>query len=153
MTPIVEKIISGGQTGADRAGLDWALKHGVPHGGQCPKDRRAEDGCVPAIYQLQESYSRYYPPRTRWNVEHSDATLVFSKPDYGRGTELTVKYCFEAGKPCLVLTSDQPIAAAAVKLRKWLAERQPKVLNVAGSRASTAPDIYTFAIQVLEVVL
>lgn len=72
------KIVSGGQTGADRAALDWALAHGVPCGGWCPKGRKAEDGPIDLKYPLKETPSSSYIQRTEWNVRDSDATVVFS---------------------------------------------------------------------------
>jgi hypothetical protein len=72
------KITSGGQTGADRAGLDWAIKNGIDHGGWCPKGRKAEDGTIQGQYQLQEASSGNYLQRTEWNVRDSDGTVIFS---------------------------------------------------------------------------
>lgn len=72
------KILSGGQTGTDRAALDWAIAHGIPHGGWCPKGRKAEDGPIDGRYQLQETPSSSYVERTEWNVRDSDGTVVFS---------------------------------------------------------------------------
>src|SRR5436190_21358059 len=84
------KIISGGQTGADRAALNFAIAHGIPHGGWCPKNRRAEDGPIPAKYSLNETPSTHYAQRTEWNVRHSNATLIFTiKPTLTGGTRLT----------------------------------------------------------------
>jgi Circularly permutated YpsA SLOG family len=82
------KIVSGGQTGADRAGLDWAIKNGIQHGGWCPKGRRAEDGPIDAKYQLQETPSSNYPQRTEWNVRDSDGTMIFSIGEYLTGGSL-----------------------------------------------------------------
>ncbi len=62
------KIVSGGQTGADRAALDFAIAHGIPQGGWCPKGRKAEDGPIPDRYQLKETPSDNYAQRTEWNV-------------------------------------------------------------------------------------
>ena len=76
--PIINRIISGGQTGADRAGLDWAIEDGVAHGGWFPKDRRAEDGPIDAKYQLRENPSSNYAQRTEWNVGDSDGRVFFS---------------------------------------------------------------------------
>src|SRR6266542_4186564 len=78
MRGIVERIVSGGQTGADRTALDWAIAHGVPHGGWCPKGRKAEDGPIDARYELVETTSSDYLQRTEWNVRDSDGTVVFS---------------------------------------------------------------------------
>lgn len=83
-------IISGGQTGVDRAALDWAIANRIPHGGWCPKGRRAEDGPLPRRYKLRETPSRSYAQRTRWNVRDSDATLIFSAANsLTGGSELT----------------------------------------------------------------
>ena len=75
---MIEKIISGGQTGADCAALDFAIEHGIPHGGWCPGGRLAEDGPIDARYQLKETPSANYTQRTEWNVRDSDGTVVFS---------------------------------------------------------------------------
>jgi len=74
----IEKIVSGGQTGADRAALDWAIEHGIPHGGWCPKGRRAEDGPIDGRYQLQETPTANYVERTKSNARDTDGTVVFS---------------------------------------------------------------------------
>ena len=75
---MLDKIISGGQTGADRAALDWAIEHSISHGGWCPKGRMAENGKIDSRYQLEETPSQDYAQRTQWNVRDSDATLIFS---------------------------------------------------------------------------
>ena len=75
---MLQKIISGGQTGVDRAALDFALARGIPHGGWCPKHRRAEDGPIDGRYQLKETPSANYVQRTEWNARDSDGTVVFS---------------------------------------------------------------------------
>ena len=75
------RVVSGGQSGADRAGLDWALSRQVAHGGWCPKGRRSEDGPIPAIYGLSETPLSNYLQRTEWNVRDSDATIVFTLTD------------------------------------------------------------------------
>jgi len=88
---MIKKIISGGQTGADRAALDIALKFNIPHGGWIPKGRIAEDGPLPDKYQLQEMPTTSYPARTEQNVIDSDATLIFSRGKTTGGTEFTRK--------------------------------------------------------------
>jgi hypothetical protein len=70
------KIVSGGQTGADRAALDWALAHSVACGGWCSKGRKAENGPIDPKYPLKETPSDVYIQRTEWNVRDSDATVV-----------------------------------------------------------------------------
>src|SRR5947199_5509021 len=82
-------IVSGGQTGVDRAALDVALELGLPCGGWCPRGRRAEDGPIPAHYPLCETRSPIYPVRARWNVRDSDATLILTRGRADRGTALT----------------------------------------------------------------
>jgi hypothetical protein len=77
MERLVQKIVSGGQTGADRAALEWAVEHNIPYGGWCPKGRLAEDGPIDLRYQLQETPSSSYPQRTEWNARDSDGTVTF----------------------------------------------------------------------------
>ncbi len=143
----VTKIISGGQVGADRAGLDFAIQHGIPHGGWCPKYRMAQDGVVPEKYQLQEAEKPGYPYRTKMNVRYSDATVVFTTDPPGRGSALTVQSCFDFGRPCLVLTPDKPLPQSARLLREFITEHRVKTLNVAGSRKR---DFYQFALLTLQ---
>lgn len=78
MSVVIEKIVSGGQTGADRAGLDFAIEQAIPHGGWCPMGRLAEDGPIDSKYALTETPSASYPQRTEWNVRDSDATVIFT---------------------------------------------------------------------------
>lgn len=94
------KIVSGGQTGADRAGLDWAIKHGIPYGGWCCKGRRSEDGSIPSQYQLQETPSTNYLQRTEWNVRDSDGTVIFSLAERLSGGSLkTLEFAIKHRKP------------------------------------------------------
>src|SRR5215207_7601461 len=95
-----ECVVSGGQTGADRAALDSAMARGIAHGGWCPKGRRAEDGPLDAKYQLQETPKRNYLQRNEWNVRDSGATVVFTLADTVTGGSLqTVKFAKKQGKP------------------------------------------------------
>ena len=99
MLPIA-KIASGGQTGADRAGLDFAIEHGIPHGGWCPKGRLAEDGPIDARYDLKETPSSNYLQRTEWNARDADGTVVFSiGPTLSGGSKKTVSLAHKHGKP------------------------------------------------------
>ncbi|PSQ85488.1 MAG: molybdenum cofactor carrier, partial [Bacteroidetes bacterium QH_2_63_10] len=86
----MRKIISGGQTGVDRAALDAALAFNVPVGGWCPKGRRAEDGQIPDRYPLEETPSEAYEQRTAWNVRDSDGTLIITDGSLEGGTALTM---------------------------------------------------------------
>lgn len=149
------KIISGGQTGADRAALDFALERSIECGGWCPRGRIAEDGTIPAKYPLQEMPSAEYPPRTKKNVEEADATVVFDAPGKkpSRGTQLTVRCCREAGKPYVVLTGFPDVETDAAKLAAFLAQTKPETLNVAGNRESGTPGIYAHVLAVLAIAL
>ena len=144
-------IISGGQTGADRAALDFAIDRGLAHGGWCPRGRKAEDGPLPERYELRETPSRKYAQRTEWNVRDSDATVVFSiAAEPQGGTRLTLVLAERLGRPVLHLSREvlTPEAAAA-KLRTFLDEHSVRSLNVAGPRASQEPDIAAFVASVL----
>ena len=94
------KIISGGQTGVDRAALEWALANGFSHGGWCPKRRWAEDGPIPPQFQLKETAAKNPAVRTRRNVRDSGGTVLFSKcPELAGGTAETAAFAREIGKP------------------------------------------------------
>jgi hypothetical protein len=144
----IRKIISGGQTGADRAALDWAIENQIPHGGFCPTGRLAEDGPIPTSYALLETKTDKYPERTKLNVETSDATLVnVGDSKLTRGSKLTVTHAEKRQKPVLVVSAagaEQPTDEQIAEVKAWLEEFAPEVLNVAGSRASTAPGVYAF---------
>lgn len=132
-------LISGGQTGVDRAALDFALKTGICCGGWCPKGRRAEDGVIPESYPMTEASSDLYQQRTRLNVRDSDATLIIAdEAEKSRGTALTVKYALKYGRPCLVVNHQKPDLK---KLQRWLQRYKPAILNVAGPRLSESHDI------------
>jgi hypothetical protein len=144
-------IISGGQTGADRAALDFAINHGISHGGWCPRQRRAEDGRIASRYLLRETPSNHYAQRTEWNVRDSDATVVFSiQARLTGGTGLTFELASRLGKPVLQLSREEvDVPSAANRLRVFVIERQVKTLNVAGPRASQEPEIGAFVGAVL----
>jgi hypothetical protein len=135
----IERIISGGQTGVDRAALDAAVRWAIPCGGWCPRGRRAEDGPIPDRYPLKETPSARYPQRTEWNVRDSDATLIVTRGRPRGGTALTRWLAQKLGRPCLVLDLTGPQEPAAG--RAWLAARPIRILNVAGPRESEAPGI------------
>lgn len=145
-------IVSGGQTGADRAALDFAICFGIPHEGWCPRGRRAEDGRLAAHYNLRETPSLKYDERTRWNVRDSDATLVATiqvKPT--GGTALTLGVARQQGKPCLHIAREKisSVSDAGEQLAEFLAEHQVERLNVAGPRASQEPEIAAFVTELL----
>lgn len=146
---MVLRIVSGGQTGVDRAALDFALSKGLLHGGWCPKGRRAEDGSIEERYRLVETPSRSYRQRTEWNVRDSDGTLVITgNPKRSGGTRYTMKMARKLGRPCIAVEPDDPDAPAEVL--RWLESNGIEALNVAGPRESTEPAIYDSAMAFLE---
>ncbi|HUT26365.1 MAG TPA: putative molybdenum carrier protein [Sumerlaeia bacterium] len=145
------KIISGGQTGADRAALDVALELGVDCGGWCPRGRLAEDGVIGMVYPLRETESAAYDERTQRNVLDSDGTLVCNTGPLVGGTLLTAEFARQAGKPCLILNLDEDdLEEALWRAREWIDENGVEVLNVAGPRASGRPGIYDRTRRLLE---
>ncbi len=149
-------IVSGGQTGADRAALDFALENAIPHAGWCPRGRLAEDGPIPPQYDLRETPSRKYSQRTEWNVRDSDATVLFTiGPQVTGGTALALKAARRLAKPTLhlhreALPTVEEVMAAASQLLQFLCEYNVQRLNVAGPRASQAPEIGPFVRHVLQ---
>jgi hypothetical protein len=143
-------LVSGGQTGADRAALDWAIARGVPHRGWCPRGRLAEDGPIPDRYHLRETASADYSQRTEWNVRGSDATLIVSiAPELEGGSRLTQAIAQRLRKPCLHVVR----ASADVSgVRAFLDRHSVQVLNVAGPRSSREPEVYAFAAALLDAV-
>ena len=138
----LRRIVSGGQTGADRGGLDAAIELEIPHGGWCPRGRRAEDGRIPSGYELEETESSRYEVRTERNVASSDATVVFTRGAPTGGSALTVAMARKHGKPCLPVDVERVSTDdAAARLRAFVLEQQVEILNVAGSRESGAPGL------------
>ena len=139
------QIVSGGQTGVDRAGLDAAIFHGIPHGGWCPKGRLAEDGTIPEQYELREVNSSNYAVRTRQNVKDSDGTLILFEHQMSRGTGLTAKCAQQLGRPlhCIDIAdflewTDDQFEEQLEQAIDWIGEHQISVLNIAGPRESSA---------------
>lgn len=151
---ILSRLISGGQTGADRAALDVALELGIPAGGWCPAGRRSALGTIPARYPMTETATRAYPHRTRLNIRDSDATLVITRGMPTGGTRLTIELAERMKRPCLVIDiSRQRISAAQVAILEWLHAINPKVLNIAGPRASESPGLGRSVRTILRAVL
>jgi hypothetical protein len=147
----IEKIISGGQTGVDRAALDVALQLGIRCGGWCPKGRRAEDGRIADLYPLQEASSAEYPVRTRLNVEDSDGTLILFWGSPAGGTALTIKLARRLKKPYLLIDLSQ--GGDPRRVLDWLRDNHIEILNVAGPREGEAPGIHQKASSFLREVL
>jgi len=151
MGRFIQKIVSGGQTGADRAALDWAIEHGVPHGGWCPNGRLAEDGSIDPRYRLQETPSSSYPQRTEWNVLDSDGTVVFSIAEFlTGGSKTTIELARKYRRPVLHLSKARGVLAAETEFRRFLEEQNIKALNVAGPKTSNEPQIGAFVREILE---
>lgn len=149
---MIEKVVSGGQTGVDRAGLDAAQEAGIPIGGYCPKGRLAEDGMVPECYPLTELSGGGYPARTERNVAESDGTLVLNLGRVSGGTRATVDFAKKHAKPCLVVQLDK--RPEVVEATAWIVEHRIRTLNVAGPRESKAPGgVYRLALAFLRLLL
>jgi hypothetical protein len=134
------RIISGGQTGVDRAALDVALAVRIPCGGWCPRGRRAEDGRIPDRYPLSETASADYAARTEANVRDSDGTLLIHLGAMEGGTALTKRFAEQSGRPCFAV--DPRSDTALADTLAWLETNDVSDLNVAGPRASKEPAIY-----------
>lgn len=147
----VTTVISGGQTGVDRAALDVALDLGIPCGGWCPAGRLAEDGAIGPQYPLLETPTPIYAERTEWNVRDSDGTLVLAMGEPAGGTALTIALACKHGKPCHVV--DLATGAAGGLVGEWLARHGIGRLNVAGPRASSDGEVYRLAYDFLHAIL
>ncbi len=151
---MLSKIISGGQTGADRAGLDAAMDCGLEHGGWIPRGRRTEKGRLPDRYRLRETESFSYPERTLKNVLAADGTVLFTRGRPTGGSALTLAVARKHLRPVLHINlSRYDRHAAAVALYEWLAENRIRTLNVAGSRESKDPGIYSEVYGVITMVI
>jgi hypothetical protein len=147
----IEKIISGGQTGVDRAALDVALELGIPCGGWCTKGRKAEDGLIDPRYPLQETESTSYPVRTERNIKDSDGTLILTDGPVTGGTATTVKFAQKYRKPYLVI--DLGLGGDPEIVRKWEQANKIRILNIAEPRESKATGIYDKAVKFLRGIL
>ncbi|MCU0560095.1 MAG: putative molybdenum carrier protein [Desulfobacterales bacterium] len=150
---MIVKLISGGQTGVDRAALDAAIRLGVPHGGWVPKGRLAEDGPLPQTYAVQETASAVYAERTEKNVVEADGTLIISRGKLCGGSAYTREMAVKHHRPWLHVDLDRTAAfRSAMTIRDWIAAHRIGVLNVAGPRASKDPLIYRSALALIETV-
>ena len=145
---LVGKILSGGQTGVDRAALDWALDNGLPCGGWCPRGRRAEDGPLARRYPLQETPTGDYAQRTEWNVRDADGTLILATGRLEGGTRLTAAIARQQARPLWIARLDKELDVAGFRL--WLQRENVELLNIAGPRESKARGVHRQAYQVLQ---
>ena len=133
------KIVSGGQTGVDRAALDAAMAAGLDTGGWCPRGRLALDGQIPDRYPLRETPSSSYAQRTEWNVRDADATLILIRGELSGGTQLTAELAARYGRPLLII--DFSAGPGLPEVRRWLEEHAVGILNVVGPREEGPPGI------------
>lgn len=154
-TAKLEKIISGGQTGADRGGLDAARTCGIVHGGWCPRGRLAEDGMIPQCYRLQETVGCDYAERTKANVLEADATLIFSYGPLCDGSLLTAEFAHANGKPYLHIDLQEHDTAQSCKeIIQWVQGiPDVRILNIAGSRESKSPGISEAVKSIMAIVI
>ena len=149
---MIEKLVSGGQTGTDQAALDIAAELGIPAGGWCPRDRWSEAGPIDKRYPLIETTSADPLDRTERNVRDADATLIVtSENELTGGTALTQQITVELARPCLVVDPNDP--AAAETIRQWIETHAIRVLNVAGPRESRVPGINGLTARLLRTAL
>lgn len=145
------RVVSGGQTGVDRAALDAAICLGIDHGGWCPLGRVAEDGPISKRYALTETTSTQYHIRTQRNVVDSDATLILHRGEITGGTALTLRITQRHRRPCLEINLDDHVTPEVVQ--SWIRDGQFEALNIAGPRESTELGIgelaHAFLLQVL----
>lgn len=139
------RIVSGGQTGVDRAALDVALALGIPCGGWCPKGRTAEDGVIPLTYPLRETPSAEYAQRTEWNVRDSDGTLILLIGPPQGGTQFTTQCASQHAKPFYVVNLSANAPDSLTAAVAWLQHNRIATLNIAGPRESEHPGIYKLA--------
>ncbi len=151
---MLKKIISGGQTGADQAALDVAIKFAIPHGGWIPKGRLTENGPLPLKYTLMEMKSTDYRERTKQNIQDSHGTVIISRGKLTGGSKLTRNHAKLIDRPNiyidLISTED---FEASIFLKSFILENQIEILNVAGPRLSHDPGIYADVKMLLEAVL
>jgi len=145
------KIVSGGQSGVDRAALDAGLAMGVPVGGWCPRGRLAEDGTIPPRYPLKETDTAEYEQRTELNVRDSGATLIITRGTPTGGTAYTVDMAAKWDRPCMVV--DLADGADIPEIVRWLEAQGIATLNVAGPRESSMPRIHDEAYALLAALL
>lgn len=146
---MIQQVVSGGQTGVDRAALDTALKLAISHGGWCPKGRKAEDGPIANVYNLEETPTADYAQRTEWNVRDSGGTLIITQGAVGGGTALTIEWAKRYERPLLIVDLNKKAATVLEQVQNWIQENNIEVLNVAGPRASEAEGIYSKAAKLL----
>lgn len=141
------KILSGGQTGVDRAVLDFAIKNNIEYGGWCPFGRLAEDGILAEKYVLKESNTKLYIHRTFLNVRDSDATLIFFVNKLDIGTARNIAFCKVLNKTFLLINLTDPYIHNIIL--NFIIEKSNYIINFAGPIESSSPGIYNLTSKVL----
>ena len=140
------RVVSGGQSGADLAALDWAIANEIDHGGWCPMGRRSENGPIPLYYKLSETPMANYLQRTEWNVRDSDATVIFTLSHVREGgSKRTAQFADKLHRPWLHFWP----GVHEKYLARFLVQHKVSVLNAAGKRESTDPGIHAFVYKIL----
>jgi hypothetical protein len=157
----IETIVSGGQTGVDRAALDIAIEYKIPHSGWCPFGRKAEDGVILPKYNLKEAPEptpeeskdpdAIYKKRTELNAKDSDGTLIILKDAPMGGTLFTIDMLKKYNKPYLIYNIEK--SSGINEIIGWIKKNNIKKLNVAGPRESQTDGIYKAALNILRGVL
>ena len=148
---MLEKIISGAQTGVDRAALDAALAHGFPCGGWVPAGRLDEDGVIPERYPVKELKKGGFRARTIQNLQDADGTLILYFGELEGGTEDTAYRCMKLGRPYRLVDAAEVTAERGAELAEaFVRGRGLKSLNVAGPRASKVPEACAYAYAVVD---
>ena len=151
---MLKTIISGGQTGADIAGIDAAIENNFPYGGWLPKGRRTLEGPLDTKYIMKEMPTKGYPKRTEQNVLDSDGTAIFQQGKLSGGSDLTRKLAIKHGKPWLHLDMRKlTVSEAGEEITGWVKKNKIEILNVAGKSASSDPEIYDIVFRVMSSVL
>jgi len=133
-------FISGGQTGVDRAALDFAMENNIPIEGWCPKGRKAEDGPIPIHFPLKETKSANYEERTKKNIQDSEATLIIYLKELDKGSILCRQLCSELNIPFYIICLNKDIDIHLIQ--QWISNTSINKLNIAGPRESSEPGIY-----------
>ena len=148
------KIRTGGQTGVDRAAMDFAREHKIPFCGWCPKGGWAEDypdppGLLLDYPELTETPSADPAQRTKWNMRDSDAilTIIPAGSMHSPGTDVGLEEGRLLGKPMYTAAGPEDVPA----ILRWINDLPDGIeLCIGGPRASECPEAYDITKSILE---